>query len=333
MQIARFPEVENIHPVAIPFPNDSHLISANVYALGSKSLTLIDTGPKLPGILSMLKDHLFTRGVHLSKVDRIIITHGHIDHYGLAVSIQEAVGHPVECFIHSEDKWRISSINMQEEVWSHEIENFMAKAGVPLNRLKPVKARFSFFKSLCDPVDKVSIMGDGDEFTGEGYRLKVIYTPGHSPGSCCLYEPDRKILFSGDHIIKHITPNPIVELKRTYLKDQNYQSLKAYQNSLDKLKGLDVRFVFPGHGEYIDDLQHIIATYQNHHQKRMDVIWRALKKKPRSLYDLIGDVFKYLPENEIFLAVSDILGHIEILITEGKAELIDPGPPGLYRSL
>lgn len=333
MRIARFPEVENIHPVAIPFPNDSHLISANVYALGSKSLTLIDTGPKLPGILSMLKDHLFARGVHLSKVDRIIITHGHIDHYGLAVSIQEAVGHPVECFIHSEDKWRISSINLQEEVWSHEIENFMAKAGVPLNRLKPVKARFSFFKSMCDPVDKVSIMGDGDEFTGEGYRLKVIYTPGHSPGSCCLYEPDRKILFSGDHIIKHITPNPIVELKRTYLSDPNYQSLKAYLNSLDRLNGLDVRFVFPGHGECIYDLPYIIGTYKDHHQKRMDVIWRALKKKPRSLYDLIGDVFKYLPETELFLAVSDILGHIEILITEGKAELIDPGPPGLYRSL
>lgn len=332
MRIAPFPEVENIHPVAIPFPINRHLISANVYALGSKSLTLIDTGPKLPGILSMLKESLITQSVHLSKVDRIIITHGHIDHYGLAVSIQKAIGHPVECFIHPEDKWRISSINQQEEVWSHEIENFMTTAGVPPNRIKPVKARFSFFKSMCDPVNHASIMNDGDEFTGEGYRLKVIYTPGHSPGSCCLYEPDKKVLFSGDHILKHITPNPIVELKRTYLSDPNYQSLKAFMNSLDKLYGLDVRFVFSGHGEYIDDLPLRIAAYKSHHRRRMELILKALKRKSQKLCELMDIIFPELADEELFLAASDILAHLEILINNNQAELADPGPPASFHA-
>lgn len=332
MQIAPFPKVENIHPVAIPFPNDSHLISANVYALGGKPVTLIDTGPKLPGILNFLKDRLWAQGIQLTDIERIIITHGHIDHYGLAVGIQEAAGHPVECFVHAEDNWRISTQTHQEDVWIQEIDQFMATAGVPENKINAVKARFSFFKSLCDPVDKVSVMQDGDEFPGDGYHLKVVHTPGHSPGSCCLYEPDRKILFSGDHIIKHITPNPIVELKRIYLKDPNYQSLKAYQNSLDKLKGMDVRFVFPGHGEYIDDLAHIIATYRNHHQQRMDLILKALEKKPQNLFELMNIIFRDLPDSEIFLAASEILAHLEILINKNQAQMTNPGPPAYYQA-
>jgi len=140
-------------------------------------------------------------------------------------------------------------------------------------------------------------------------------------------------LLSGDHIIKHITPNPLMEIKRDRLRDPNYQSLREYRNSLEKLMGLDVRFVFPGHGEYITDLPGIISTYMEHHRQRMDHVWKALKKKSRPLYHLIDDVFTYVPEDDVFLAVSEILVHLEILINEGRVELADPGPPALYRAL
>ena len=98
-------------------------------------------------------------------------------------------------------------------------------------------------------------------------------------------------------------------------------------------KGLDVRLVFPGHGEYIEDLQAIIATYREHHRERMDKVWEALKRKPRPLYHLIDDVFTHVPEYDVFLAISEIFVHLEILIDEGRAELADPGPPALYRAL
>ena len=196
-----------------------------------------------------------------------------------------------------------------------------------------MRKRFSLFRALADPLQNVSPMEEGDEFAGDDYHLKVIHTPGHSPGSCCLYESQQRILFSGDHIIKHITPNPLIEINRNYLRDFSYQSLKAYLNSLDKLIGLDVQFVFPGHGEYIKDLSGIISTYKLHHQERMDLVWDALKKQSRPIYHLIDDVFPFVPENDVFLAVSEIFVHLEILINEGRAELVDPGPPALYRAL
>ncbi len=77
--------------------------------------------------------------------------------------------------------------------------------------------------------------------------------------------------------------------------------------------GLDVRFVFPGHGEYIEDLPGIVSRYKKYH--------------------LIDEVFPVVPEGDIFLAISEIIVHLEILIEESRAELIDPGSPALYRAL
>ncbi len=331
--IKPFPKVEGIHAIPIPFPGFSDLITANLYLVGDGPVTLIDTGPKFPGALKLIRKQFKLAGFDFSDIERIIITHGHVDHFGLVTIIREAVGHPVECFIHSEDKWRISSENFREGMWSQGAKNLMAMVDMPQEAMEKVRKRFSFFKQLCDPIDEISTMEDGDEFVGDGYCLRVIHTPGHSPGATCLYEPRQKILFSGDHIIKHITPNPLVETKRDRLRDPDYQSLRAYMSSLDKIAKLDTRFVFSGHGEFIEDLPGIISAYSLHHRQRMDLVWKALKKKSRPLYHLIDDIFPYVPEGDLFLAISEILAHLEILINEGRAKLTDPGPPALYCAL
>jgi len=333
MLITPFPKLDTIHGIAIPMPYPPDLITANVYAVGKGPITLIDTGPKIPGAFEFMGKKLRSAGFDLNDIERIIITHGHIDHFGLAASIREAAGHTINCFIHAEDMWRISSKDFHREMWGKEMKQFMTMVDMPEEEIQKVRNHFSSFRELADPLNDVLPMEDGDEFIGDGYSLTVIHTPGHSPGTCCLYESRQKVLFSGDHIIRHITPNPFIEINRTHLRDPHYQSLKAYFQSLDKLIGLDVRFVFPGHGEYIGDLLGIISTYREHHRDRMDLVWNALKKQSRPIYHLIDDVFPFVPENDVFLAVSEIFVHLEILINEGRAALIDPGPPALYQAL
>jgi glyoxylase-like metal-dependent hydrolase (beta-lactamase superfamily II) len=333
MLIKPFPKLEIIYAIAIPMPEPPDLITANVYAVGKGPITLIDTGPKIPGSIEFIKKKLHLAGYDCSDIERIIVTHGHVDHFGLAVGIQEAAGHPIECYIHAQDRWRVSRENFREELWTEGMEGFMTMTGMPKREIQKMRDRFSTFRTLADPLDNVYSMDDGDEFKGDGYHLTVIHTPGHSLGTCCLYESQQKVLFSGDHIIKHITPNPFVEINRNHLPDSQYQSLRAYLESLDKLSGLEVRFVFPGHGEYIDDLPGIISSYRVHHGERMDLVWKALKAQSRPIYDLIDDVFPFVPENDVFLAVSEIFVHLEILVNEGRAALADPGPPALYRAL
>jgi len=333
MLIKPFPEIENIHVVVIPFQGFSNLITANVYAVGNGPVTLIDTGPKFPGQLMFIKDRLKQAGLDINSVERIILTHGHIDHFGMASGICETVKQPVECFIHAEDKWRLSRGSIEKEFSSEEARDLMSMVGVPEKKIGKIKERFLSFDELYDPLERTSIMEDGDQFVGDDYQLKVIHTPGHSPGSCCLYESRQKILFSGDHIIKHITPNPFMEIRRSRLRDSNYQSLEACLNSLEKLNRYDVRFVFPGHGEYIDNLPGLISNYKEHHRQRTELVWNAVKKKPRPIYYLIDDVFPYVPESEIFLAISEILVRVEILIKKGRVRIADPGPPTLYQAL
>ena len=333
MSIKPFPNIHGIYAIPIPFPEVSDLITVNVYAVGKGPITLIDTGLKAEGTLEFLQDQLALAGFDLEDIDRILITHGHIDHFGLVANIRDIVPHPVECFIHAEDKWEISRKNFLHDMWRKEMENSLVMLGMPEKEIENAKRRFLTFKDLADPVDDISLIRDGDEFSGDDYRIKVIHSPGHTPGTCCFYEEKRKILFSGDHIIKHITPNPLMIINREYISDPHYQSLKVYLESLEKLASIDVEFVFPGHGEYITDLPDIISTYKAHYQERMELVWKGLKKKIQPLYNIIDDVFPYVPDNDVFLAVSEILVSVEMLINEGRAELVDPGPPALFRAL
>ncbi|MCD4674696.1 MAG: MBL fold metallo-hydrolase, partial [Desulfobacula sp.] len=187
------------------------------------------------------------------------------------------------------------------------------------------------FKSLCDPVEDLLPIEAGDKFYGSGYDLEVIHTPGHSAGSCCFLESKNKILFSGDHVINHITPNPLVELNRDQLRDPNYKSLVSYQESLDKIEKLDIQLVFPGHGKYMTGLKHIISRYRTHHNHRQEDILNVLKVKPGSIYSIIEKIFPVVPDSELFLASSDIWAHLEILINGGIVTLGNSGPPEIYQ--
>jgi glyoxylase-like metal-dependent hydrolase (beta-lactamase superfamily II) len=331
--IKPFPQIKNVHVISIPLPEDTQLITVNLYAVGNGLITLIDTGPKFPGLLEFVAEQLRTAGFGFEDIERIIATHGHIDHTGLTTEIRKAAGNSIDFYIHPEDVWLITDERHLEFMWSKEANFLMELAGIPAGDVGKIKKRFAYFKELCDPVDNVSILSDGDEFSGNGYRLNVIHTPGHTAGSVCLHEPDRKILFSGDNMIKHITPNPLVELRKYGLKNSDYQSLPAFLESLDNISKLDVRFVFSGHGEYMDDMHGILATYKAHHRQRMDLIWKALKKASRPIYQLIDDVFPVVPEGDTFLAVSEIAVHLEVLMNEGRAELVDSGPPAVFQAL
>ncbi len=328
-----FPKIDNINVISIPLPDISALRTANVYSLGKGPYTLVDTGPKFPGSFDFLKEEFNKIGLDIADIERIIITHGHIDHYGLAAKIRKAAGHHIDCYIHAEDKWRIAEEAYSMSAWTEDADQYLVMADVPKVKIEKISEGFDRFKLLSDPIDDAIPVEDGEIFEGDGYHLQLIHTPGHSPGSCCYYEKNKKILLSGDHIIGHLTPNPLIEIRREHLRDPDYKSLQKYLQSLDKLAGLDVNYVFPGHGDAVDDLKGIIASYHEHHQERCDLVWKALKKEPRPIYHIIDEVFKHVPEDEVMLAISETFVHLEILIEEGRAELAEPGPPAIYRAL
>ena len=130
-----------------------------------------------------------------------------------------------------------------------------------------------------------------------------------------------------------MTPITLIEMRPDRPKDPDYRCLSAFWNSLEKLKTLDIRFVFTGHGEHIEDFQNLIASYMSHHDRRLELLWGALKKGTQTLYEVIDDLFLKYPGIGVFLPMIQTFAHLEILINEGRAELVHPGPPALYRAL
>ncbi len=330
MGLNPFPHTGHIRVLSVPLPGFPDLISSNMFVLGKGPVTLIDTAPKFPGAFITLERQLHEAGFDWQDVERIIITHGHIDHFGLVGQIRGAASREIPCHIHEDDLWRLSAEYLRGGMWNSDADRFYAMAGMPGPIVERMKRRSHFFKNLCDPVDDAIVMADGDTFEGDGFELQVIHTPGHSPGCCCLHEKQENILFSGDHLLKHITPNPFHEVNRSRLKDPSYKSLEAYMKSLRRLDDLEVTCTFPSHGEYIDDLKSLISGYRLHHRERSEKIRLVLDDRGRSIYGLMEQVFPGIEESEAFLAVSEILVHLEILIEEGKARLSESGSPALF---
>lgn len=330
MVIKPFPHLDTIHAIAIPFVGFPDLITANVYVVGKGPLTLIDAGPKIKGAVNFLRRELNGMGFDFRDIEKIIVTHGHVDHFGLAARIRDAAGHGIKILAHPEEKWRMSTENFEAGLWSQEANELMVMAGTPEEEIEKARKRFRAMSNLAEPLDEVDFLEDGDELEGSGFELKVIHTPGHTAGSICLLEMRSRVLFSGDTVIKHISPNPILEPRRKELRDPGYQSLSAFLGSLEKLRCLDVDLVFPAHGESLNDLRGIIQTYVTHHEERMDRIWSALRNKPKPIYNMINEVFPYMPEDHIFLGISELISHLEVLMRREKARIVDTGPPTLY---
>ncbi|NLA74443.1 MAG: MBL fold metallo-hydrolase, partial [Deltaproteobacteria bacterium] len=301
-EIRRFPDAKNILPIPIPFNEVPFLLTANIYALGKEEITLIDAGPDIPGALQFIMNTFKRGGLTFNNISRIILTHGHMDHFGLVSDIRKELDHPVEVYIHPEGIWRISSDFLKNEIWADELDQLQQMAGIPDDDLNIMKKGIRRYYSIAMPVDDLSEMHDGQMFYGDGYSLKVVFTPGHDPGLCCLYEPEQKILFSSDHIIKNLTPKPILAISRERLIDKDYRGLVYYLSSLDRVSEIDVQYLFPGHGEYIDNMMPLINRYRLDYRERMEQVWRAVKKHEVPVFNLVSEIFPNMERADLFIA-------------------------------
>lgn len=324
------PSLENILSIELEVPEFSNLQTANIYALGRGPVTLIDTGPKFDRSLGFLTHRLKTAGLSLKDVNRIILTHAHIDHAGLVTKIREAAGREIECYIHKNEKWSLLESQNRKQAWNSQTDLFCRNMAMPREQIDKSRERFRVMRLMADPVREVTTIEDGHRFEGDGYRLITVHTPGHTIGGCCFYEPDQKILFSGDTLIKHITPIPLPDLRPEGIRDPDYTSLPAFRETLNRLSKLEVDLVLTGHGKPIKDLPGLISSYLSHHQKRRDEIQEVFAHGPLTAFQAVKHIFPRLAKEEIFLSLVEINSHLEVLILEGKARIAEPGPPALF---
>lgn len=304
--------LDKIYKIELPIPFP--LETMNVYLIDDSPRTLIDAGIKTEASFETLKKGLETIGYGLNSIERILITHGHIDHYGQAKRVSSLSGAPI--YIHSKEYGRIRS-------FIHSLgflKSILLRNGAPETLIDEAIYYMDSAQIMGDSLDEAFFLDDGDSILFKSMIWKTIHCPGHSPGLICFYWPEKGILFTGDHLLKEITPNPVLNVHESR-PPYRYPSLKEYLASMEKIEKFDISIVLPGHGEEIHDVKGLIQKIFVHHKGRMDHVLFSLSKGEKTPFEIAMDLFPGVPPFEIFLGISEAVGHLEILKEKGIVSL------------
>ncbi len=290
-----------IHRVVLPLPFPQ-VQQINAYIVGRRHFILVDTGIRNEESYNMLLSYL--KKNNITHLDAVYLTHGHVDHFGAAAQLRRA-GIVENIYIHERE---ISNINNDYDEIIYGV--YLKQYGIPPDILEMMKYTSVFFDTFAERLDNTSFIKHGDSIEYEEGRFEVILTPGHTSGSVCFYEKEKGFMLSGDTLLSRLSPNPLLDLA---VNGERRKSLIEYISSLELLYNMDIKTVYPGHYEIIHDHRALIKNLLTFHYKRMMSIHNILKQKPMTPYEITERLFKKLRQMDVFLAASEVIGHLDLL--------------------
>lgn len=316
--------METLPVVRMPLPTPFAVGDVNAYLVKADPLTLIDTGTATLPAENALKIAFAAEGLFLEALRRVVVTHAHPDHYGLAPRIREISGAEI---LVGEDE--IDKVRRGAQWW--DLGRVLIEAGMPYELLMEMARYEPESRRLHPALEEAKPLADGERLEFDGFALEVHTFPGHTGGHICLYEPTTATLFAGDTLLPTITPNPTMEADPGEPTGRR-RSLVQYLASLERLVNMDLRLVYPGHGDPITDAAALIGSYREHHHRRSERIAGMLGQEGRSAFQLASEMYPKISLGDQFLAVGEILAHLDILIEAGRAEALSAGDVMLFRA-
>ena len=300
-----------IIPISLPTP--FYVGPVNVYLVAEEPVTLIDTGPKTKEAVEALKEGLRKARFRVSDIRRIVLTHAHEDHCGLAKQLRDEAKE-AEVFVHG---WETGHRAGRLEYEEH--RRLLERAGVPPAQIKQMRQMYEEVRQYADALEdgEHAELVDEEELKFGRGTLRVVHTPGHTPGSCSfLREADRTVI-AGDCVLKRITPNPILSpdpLDPT----RRFRSLAEYLVSLARLRSLHPTLVYGGHGDPVDDYEELFNRYLRAINERQAEVIRLIPKQGATAWDISLELFPGAGDVHSFLATSEAVAHLDLAHSEGK---------------
>jgi glyoxylase-like metal-dependent hydrolase (beta-lactamase superfamily II) len=321
--------IQDHYPVApIVIPTPFPVGPVNVYLLDGRSPALVDAGPDTVEAKEALIAGLAANGRQLSDIRQVVITHSHPDHYGLAAWVAAESG--AQVVAHHFSVARISGERAPAASQYLALGGILLAAGVPMAELEAMQRDLYHASNYSRPVTVDRVVEDGDILElGEG-SWEVLHTPGHARGHICLYHPLSGQLLSGDHLLREISSNPILEAPRPGERARP-RSLVDYIGALQRVAALEVAVAWPGHGEPIEDLPGLVARRIAFHRRRADEIVDYLAAGPHSAYQISQALFPDLSGIQLFLGISEVVGHLDILEDENRIVVCRDEKPATYK--
>jgi glyoxylase-like metal-dependent hydrolase (beta-lactamase superfamily II) len=322
------PPVEEVRPglwsipVPLPMPALRYVL---VYAFElPDGIGLVDAGWDSDEGFAALAAGLRTAGADVADVRGVVVTHVHPDHHGLARRLRETSGawigmHPAEA---ATLPARLGSI---EEILAGSRAD-LRRLGAPdeeIGRSSVTADQLRFLFGLAEP--DVEIL-DGDRIPFKGWDLRAVHTPGHTPGHLCVHDEERRLLFSGDHVLPRISPN--ISAQWGQLADP----LSTFVGTFGRLRALRVDEVLPAHEFRFAGLAGRLDDLERHHDERLEELLAVVAADPGlSPWDLAPLLTWSRPWPEITrmmrrAAVTETLAHLRRLEVQGRTRS-EPGEP------
>lgn len=315
-----------IYRLEIPLP-EIPLKSLNAYIIkGEERNLIIDTGLNRMECLNAFRAGVAELSLDLAKTD-FFITHAHSDHCGLIPFLKQPSS---IVYASQEDAEKINGHIPTDSYWQNLID-YATKNGFPPDEAIKAMKLHPGRKYAPDGIIDFKYVNEGTILTIGNYQFTCIATPGHSPGHMCLYEPYKRILLSGDHILGDITPNI------SLWSDQG-NPLETFLQSLAKIAPYSVDLVLPGHRRVFTNCRARVQELMQHHHQRASEILTALSDGTMTGYQIAATLswrltyknFEDFPSPQKWYATGETIAHLRHLESQGRVYRVNQGNTILY---
>ena len=309
----------DVHRLELPTPFAIGPVSS--WLLRGDPLTLVDPGPRMDRTREALDRGLADLGLRVEDVELLVLTHQHHDHVGLAAEVRERSGATVAATA------RLAAYLADFDGAMDRDDAYavatMVRHGLDEDTRDTLNQVSRGFRHYSAGVTVDRALADGDEIVAGGRTLRVHERPGHSPTDTVLHEEATGLLVGGDHMLERISSNPIAHAP---IDDRDPVVLAAgpdrprplvvYLDSLRATAALEVGTILPGHGEPFTGHRELLEKREEMHARRLRRILRAVDGR-RTAADMTGVLWRSLPVTQAYLALSEVLGHLDLLARDG----------------
>jgi glyoxylase-like metal-dependent hydrolase (beta-lactamase superfamily II) len=306
-----------IHRLSIPTPFAVGRV--NCWLIEDDPLTLVDTGPNSGKALDELEQALAAHGRRVEDLERIVLTHQHVDHEGL-IGVLARRSRAEVCVL---DRLAplVEDFSAAQEADDELAERLMLRHGIPREVVMAVRSVARTFRGWGAAAEVTTRLPDGGELRFADRTLRVRHRPGHSPTDTLFHDEARGVVIGGDHLLQHISSNPLLQRPvggPSGDPDAPPRALLTYLRSLEQTRAMDgVEVVLPGHGDPVTDAAALIGDRLRMHDRRAEKIRRLLERRPMTAYEIAQALWGTVAITQAFLTLSEALGHLDLLADRG----------------